>query len=164
VVGEWAVAERMAVARGMYLGKEEYVKLPVWRPQQQSYVLPDLARGKKGERVMKVPFEYDEKKVTRKALAPQAILVDFEQRGQRGYERIVKEGAEGAPDERRLITDNAAAQALIMDPNGKLLLREAALDLHDQERSQRLEDFRKRIKEVENKNKPDAFGGTGKGS
>jgi len=164
VVGEWAVAERTLVARGMYLGKSEDVKLPVWRPQQQSYVLPDLVKGKKNARVMKVPFEYDES-ITRRAVAPQAVLVDFEQRGERRYDRIRKEGEDGAPPERTTVVDEAAATALIMSPNGKLLLREGALDLPDEERKARLKDFRERIKAVEEKGKDDPFGmRTGKGT
>lgn len=160
VVGEWAVAERFPVGRGMYLGRRVPVKLPVWRPQQQSYVLPDLTQGRrKDERVIQVPFEYDEAQ-TRRATAPQAILVDFEQRGERSYDRIVREADDDGPERRQVVSDSTAGHALIMNPDGRLILREAALDLADPERSQRLADFRKRIKEVEKKGKAndDPFG------
>ena len=39
-VGDWAVADRIFVARGEYVGQTVKVDLPVWKYTQDSYVLP----------------------------------------------------------------------------------------------------------------------------
>ncbi len=147
IIGDWAVAERLPVYRGEYIGRRIRVEMPVWRYQRETYVMTTDDNIKKGNKGLPIPFGFEEKK----AAAPEAILVDFEPAGGRGH------------SDARKVADTAAAQALILSPDGKLLLREGALDTFDQERVNRLEDFRKRIKEVKKKSEKggSALGGMG---
>jgi hypothetical protein len=147
IVGDWAIAERIAVQRGEYIGRPVRVTMPVWRYQRQSYVLTTddtVRKMKKGQPGLQVPFGYGAD--TRKAPAPEAILVDFEQSGERSYTRDGRNGDEKS--EPRRVTDSAASQALILTPDGRLLLREGALDTFDEGRIARLHDFRSRVEEV----------------
>ena len=74
-VGDWAVADRVFVVRGEYVGQKVWVDLPVWKYTQDSFVLPakdqrKRVRGKLPTGVL-VNFKPDDPD-------RDMILVDFE--------------------------------------------------------------------------------------
>ncbi|MBY0231242.1 MAG: hypothetical protein K2W96_18325 [Gemmataceae bacterium] len=143
IIGDWAVAERILVPRGEYVGKNERIEMPAWRYALEEFVLADEGSRKK---TIPVPFGFADAKG--RLLPTQAILVDFE-RDKRGYRRA----------EAKDVPDSAAPVALLLNPDGKLVLREGAYDLDDKERAQRVADFRKRVSEVKKKGGKPGKGG-----
>lgn len=152
IIGEWAVAERMPVYRGEYVGRDERIEMPVWRHTREAYVMADDGGSRRGPKTLRVPFRFEAK-----GGMPDAMVVDFHQ-GRRGYERVTARAEEKV--ETKKVEDSAATQVLLMNPDGKLVLREAAFDTSDKERAARLKDFRKRIEDVK---KGSEKAGTGSG-
>ena len=68
-VGAWVVAE-MPVGRGEYVGRKQYVKLPLWSSETQQYLLREMAdkvvKGKYQPKGWLVDF------------STKSVLVDFE--------------------------------------------------------------------------------------
>jgi hypothetical protein len=140
-VGEWVVAERLPVYRGEYAGQRERVEVPYWRTTRAAWMIADDGTNKKGPGVQ-VPFGHEGSDPSQ----PEAILVDFRS-GNAGYDRKV--GRVGT----RPVRDTSAGEVLILEPNGKLILREGARDTLDRERQARLEMVRKRIDEIRKKDR-----------
>jgi hypothetical protein len=78
---------------------------------------------------------------------PQSILVDFHN-GRAGHDPVASRGGKFKS---RRIWDDSAGEVLIMNPDGKLILREAARDATDPERLARLARVRQRAASVKNK-------------
>ncbi|MFQ3592722.1 MAG: hypothetical protein SNJ82_05955 [Gemmataceae bacterium] len=138
IVGEWTMAERFPVFRGEYVGRTERVKVPVWSYTRESFQFPKDHKKLDG---IEVHFGY-------KAPGPQPepILVDF-QRGNTTYDYITNRSEEKI--ESAKVSDNSNANALILNPDGRLVLLEGGNDLEDKERTERVNAIRARIKEVE---------------
>ena len=127
-IGDWAVADRVLVSRGEYVGREEKVDLPVWKYTQDSYVLPaeDQKKKVRGRTGVKVNFAHENPD------GSETILVDFEG----GTQYVGK------------LPDNSAMEVLLLSPEGKLLARNSADDSNDKKRQDRREEYVKRIDEV----------------
>lgn len=150
-VGAWTVAERIPVSRGEYVGRSERVELPVWRFTREEYVIASDATTGKFRPGIEVNFGF-------KAPGPQPepILVDFEQGGI-VYDRVLRRTEDNV--EMKKVNDEAGATALVLNPDGRLLLLEGGLDVTDKDREETLRKVRKRIRDVKNNPK----GGTGSG-
>src|SRR5262249_10096719 len=46
MIGEWAVADRVAVFRGEYVDRKVRLELPIWSPQHNAFLLPTDNEGK----------------------------------------------------------------------------------------------------------------------
>jgi hypothetical protein len=143
IVGEWSVAERFPVFRGEYVGRTERVKVPVWSYIRESFTFPKDHKKLDG---MEVHFGY-------KALGtqPEPILVDFH-RGRTTYDYIT--GRTDDKIESAKVSDEANANALILSPNGRLVLVDGVDDVEDKDRVERLNAVRTRLKEVDKGTKP----------
>lgn len=142
-VGEWTVAERFPVYRGEYIGRSERVKLPVWRFDLEDFVIAVDATTAKNNPGIAVHFGYK-----RGGEQPEAILVDFEN-GSVGYNKPPT----GEKAKSVTIRDNTAGEALLLTPDGKLLLRETARDAADKKRQDLLDKIKSRVKDVESRGK-----------
>ncbi len=145
-IGEWVVAERVPVFRGEYLGRNQRVQVPAWKSSQESFVLMTDPKNT-NPRLTGVPVNFSQLE------GSDLILVDFDG-GEVKYDRAGK----------TVVTDKAAAEAVLLSPEGKLLVRDSVADAKDAERVKRLEEYRKRIKDVKagGKDKPgdtNPFGG-----
>lgn len=130
-VGDWSIMERTLVQRGEFLGREDKVEIPIWKPAEEAFVIDPI--DEKNPRVkpgIKVDF------------TTEALLVDFEGGSKRPY-------TVGA----KTITDEAPAELLIMTPEGKLLVRSAKADLEEKVRKDRYTTWKRWIEKV--KEKPD---------
>src|SRR5262249_14891477 len=122
-IGEWAIAERILVRKGDYIGRKSvYVQVPVWNEARDRFELHNSPRGKKGPQFLGVPVDFQ----------GQWLLVDF---------------ANGHREK-----EEAAAEALVLSPEGKLIVRSARIDADKtepigKERQERYELWRKHGRE-----------------
>jgi hypothetical protein len=123
IVGEWGAAERFPVRRGDYVGHSEKIEVPYWKYSREAYTLA----------AVDVDFSYHAPSSSQ----PEAILVDFDA-GRHGYAR----------DAGRPVTDVQAVEALLLNPDGKLILLEGINDAVDALREKHLRDVRTRINDV----------------
>ncbi len=143
-VGEWVVAERFPVYRGEYIGRSERLEVPIWRPARENWVIANdgLVRNK---RSTVVSFGYQEE-----GDQPEALLVDFHTLGT-VYDRVVSRTEEKV--DTRKVSDTSAGEVLILNPNGKLILRDVAADVADKGRRDRVEKVHKRVESVKHPGK-----------
>jgi hypothetical protein len=146
IFGEWSVAERIPVFKGEYIGRSERTKVPVWRYTRETFVIPSITTARKPETKptgLDVDFGYG----ARGGNQPEAILLDFV-RGRQTVERVVRRIDEERVETRK-VSDEVGVQALVMNPDGRIVLLEGAVDSQDEERSTRVEKVRRRIADVE---------------
>jgi hypothetical protein len=129
-IGDWAVADRVVVARGEYVGQSVKVDLPVWKYTQDSFVLPaeDQRRRIRG----KVPTGVNVSFTHNNPDGSETILVDFE-----GGQQYLGKTA-----------DASAVEVLLLSPEGKLVTRNSGVDSKDEKRTDHREEYVKRIDEV----------------
>ncbi len=153
-LGEWSVAERFPVYRGEYVGRKVKVELPAWRYTREEFVLTvEAASGKKGKQQpgIGVDFGYGRLGTSQ----PEAILVDFDPG--KGHAHV-----RGTDKKAPTVADHAAPEALLLSPDGELLLLEGARDAKDAKRVERVEKVRDRISEVKDGDKKGGPGKKGK--
>ncbi|HEY7326103.1 MAG TPA: hypothetical protein VH592_00580 [Gemmataceae bacterium] len=136
-VGEWAVAERVFVARGEYVGRKVNVDLPIWQYVQNKFILPaenwrPSRRTGKVNTGIEVDFGQD-------PLENNTILVDFEG----GHV-----SASSPLGDNKTVFDDCAIEVLMLSGDGKLLARTSAKDTDDTDRIERRAEVLKRIQQV----------------
>jgi hypothetical protein len=132
-IGDWAIADRVFVARGEFVGRTVKVDLPVWKFAQDSYVLPAEDQSQKGRRKGRVRSGV-EVNFGQGNAESETILLDFE-------------GGNVSIREPRL-SDTSAIEVLMLSPDGKLLARNSDKDAKDKERKDRRAKAQKRIQEI----------------
>jgi hypothetical protein len=132
-VGEWAVADRVFVSRGEYIGRKVIVDLPIWKYTQNTFILPA-----------------ESTKINRKAGKPNTgIDVDFGQDPAENNMILVDfEGGRGVSVPGTKISDDCATEVLMLTPDGKLQARNSVKDTGDTKRTERREAVLKRIQDV----------------
>jgi hypothetical protein len=141
LIGEWAVADRVAVFRGEYTVADKGVRLvlPVWSPTHNDFVLPVDPDGRKNRTPgFYVDFSHEGEQ--------QTILVDFEG-GHQSHEPPVPAN-EDETKKPTAISDDAATEVLLMDPSGKLLGHSTAIDSQDPQRIRQREFVGQRVLKV----------------
>lgn len=132
-VGEWAVADRVFVARGEYIGRKVRIDIPIWKYTQNMFILPaeeqKPTRGSRGRIPTGIDVDFSQE-------PPESnlILVDFE--GGRVSSQTPK------------VDDTCALEVLMLSPDGKLLARNSVKDTNDDERKDRRDKVLKRIQDV----------------
>jgi hypothetical protein len=139
-IGEWAVADRVLVPRGEYVGQSVKVDLPVWKYTQDSYVLP----------------AEDQKRRMRKP--PTGVHVNFTHENPDGSETILVD-FEGGVQTLGKLADTSAVEVLLLAPDGKLLAHNSAVDSNNEKRKDRRDEYVKRIDEVREGKKSGSSGG-----
>jgi hypothetical protein len=149
LVADWAIAERLLIHRGEALGRARVeVELPVWDafiPPHGQFTLAVTGGNSKGKlgRGLKQAAPVDFLPRDR----PPGILVDFEG-GKRAY-------ATGTGN----VYDDGATELLVLDPDGKLVVRTSRDDADPDseagaERIRRYEAWRTRISDLRQTNNP----------
>lgn len=140
-IGDWAIAERIYTRRGEPIGKPDImVEVPLWNTNQQTFLIGDVAQAL-GKTKAKKPAPKATKELITSGVqidlttAPPSLLIDFE----------------GG----RKTNDAAAAEVLVLTPEGKLVLRNSRNDADLEsapgaERRDRFEQWRDRNKEIRN--------------
>lgn len=142
-VGAWVVAD-IPVGRGQYIGRKQYVKLPLWSSENKQYVLREVP-----DKV--IPPRPNQKNPPQPRgwlvdFTTTSILVDFEG----GKVKTVVNGKE--------IPEDVASELLIVRPDGKLVVKNSLIDEADENRKQIVSTWEKWVAEVE-KRKVDSAGG-----
>ncbi len=117
-VGAWVAAE-MPVARGGYVGRKTYVKLPLWSSEENRYVLREL----QSEKVGKGKDAVTPKGWLVEEFVGRDVLVDFD-----GGKVTTKVGNKSP------IIEDVATEMLIVRPDGRLIVRSSAADMANPER------------------------------
>lgn len=142
-VGAWVVAE-MPVGRGEYVGKRQYVKLPLWSSESKQYVLRELTdklgKGKYQPKGWIIDF------------TSRAVLVDFEggkvkTRSSFGFDP--KTGA--LVQETRTFDEDVASELLIVQPDGSLNVLSSLKADRDPDRKLIVDQWNRWVKDVENR-------------
>jgi hypothetical protein len=141
-VGAWVVAD-MPVGRGEFIGRKQFIKLPLWSAETQQYLLREVSdavgkgKGKYKPRGWMVDF------------STQSVLVDFE--GGRVKTRTnVRFDAQGnVVNGIRNLDEDVGTELLIVRPDGKLVVRNSLVDDADPNRKAITAEWARWVKEVE---------------
>jgi len=130
-VADWIVAD-VIVKIGTYVSGSQFVGLPLYSPESNRYVMPELppekgARSKEPRRGVLMDLNHSR---------PYYMVVD------------VQGGVVDSRPGTRRITETVANEVLLMDESGKLQVRSSAVDRADRERLSRQEQWRKWIESV----------------
>lgn len=135
-IGEWAVADRVPVTRGEYIGRYLKVQLPIWRYTKDAFVLASPSTSKRSAASTGVEVYFGNENSD-----ADTILVDFEG----GKKWLPLPPAGGKPVN---LEDTSAQEVLMLSPEGKLLARNSAADTDDEVRINRRKDYYVRIANV----------------
>jgi hypothetical protein len=137
-VGDWAIADQSAAVRGEYLGRWEEVEVAVWNPRTEEFLLaqhPDSYK-RAGKRLT-----YVQHKGVAVDFNTGALLVDFDG----GKADIFFRDK----DRREVkVRDESFIEALVMTPEGKLMVRDARADFASKERIDLVKEVADRIRSV----------------
>lgn len=133
-VGAWVLAD-LPVGRGEFIGRKQYVKLPLWSSEIRQYVLrevQDLVTGKTGggkEQAKPRGWLVD--------FSTKSVLVDFEG------------GKVRTKTPTREVLEDAATEMLVVRPDGKLVVMKSADDERNADRKKFADEWDSWIKTVE---------------
>lgn len=145
-VADWAIAERVLVSRGEYIGRPTsapvplVVELPVWEAKRNGFVVANVSLDKKkGAKFTGpgVPIDFQ--------LTAPPMLIDFDG----GKQKRKVDGASS------IISDDSAIEILVLGADGKLIVRNSRADSdlenpEGRERIHRVSSYRDRLHQVHN--------------
>jgi hypothetical protein len=146
-IGDWAIADRVIVARGEQIGRRVKVELPVWKYDYKDYTIAADPHDRSRKPGIEVNFGYE------RPDGAEALLVDFEGgKGQRYSPTPAAKTEDGAaPPPSRGVSDDSGIEVLILTPEGKLIARNGANDREEDKRKERRDELHKRIDDVKKK-------------
>lgn len=146
-VGGWVVAE-MPVGRGEYVGRKQFVKLPLWSSELQQYVLREV-----GEKVTFNAFGRPtavQPKGWLVDFSTKSVLVDFEGGRVKTKPRVAFDSkGQVVNSDRPVLDEDAATEVLIVRADGKLVVRSSQRDDDDPNRAGIVKGWAEWLKEVE---------------
>lgn len=132
-VGAWVVAD-YAVGRGEYIGRKQYVKLPLWSSENMSYVLREL------------PDKIVTRTGTKETSQPKGWLMDFTNN------KSILVDFEGGKTRTRVgtkeVTDEIATEMLVLRGDGKLVIKRSTDAQTDSDRKEIVSKWENWLKEV----------------
>jgi hypothetical protein len=151
-VGDWVIGERLFVFRGESLSQRAPMHVPIWAPEQSSFILAGQAgRGRDRKPISQVHL-------MDAAKAP--MLVDFEGGNLSYHHRAapLPKTEDGTPQEGAKATSAgdarsaaSAMELLFLTPDGRLEARNSGRDEDDAERKDREKQYTERIEEASGK-------------
>jgi len=158
-VGDWAVAERVSVFRGEFVGRQVIAKIPLWIYFFEGFGLlpPKIVKGgspatKTGDGIL-VDFSPDRKD------RPDFLLVDFEG-PEYTHDRVKSAGPDSKPVVSKVEDANRMIEAYIINPLGQLEVHNIVSDRENAYRKSMLEAYRIRVKKAEDFMRGGGAGGT----
>lgn len=158
-VGDWAVAERVSVFRGEFVGRQLIAKIPLWIYFFEGFGLlpPKIVKGgspatKTGDGIL-VDFSPDRKD------RPDFLLVDFEG-PEYTHDRVKSAGPDAKPVVSKVEDTNRMIEAYIINPLGQLEVHNIVSDRENAYRKSMLDAYRIRVKKAEDFMRGGGAGGT----
>jgi hypothetical protein len=140
-VGAWVVAD-MPVARGEYIGRRQYVKLPLWSSESQQYTLREIndkaLKGRYHPKGWLVDFTTD------------SILVDYEGGKVKTRSNVRFDAQGNLASQVKTLEEEVGTELLIYRADGKLVVRSSIVDDADLNRKSITSEWSKWVKQVEN--------------
>jgi hypothetical protein len=130
-VGDWAIAERVFVARGEFVGRKVKVDIPIWKSSQNAFVLPTAEENYKKKNRGTVPTGIDVN-FGQDNSENETILIDFE----------------GGRTSHGKTTDDSRIEVLMLSPEGKLQVRTSVEDAENKVRKETRDAVIKRIEDI----------------
>jgi hypothetical protein len=132
LIADWVIAERLLVRRGDYIGRRDVVvQVPTWSKLRNNFeILNNVPPSKPGVFVKVKPASGISLDFS--LGNPPPLLVDFEGGPKNLQGRIT-------------VKDESAMELLILNPDGKLEMRQALQDAEDPQRIERYETYRHRL-------------------
>ncbi|MBY0458077.1 MAG: hypothetical protein K2V38_12115, partial [Gemmataceae bacterium] len=155
-VGAWVVAE-MPVNRGGFIGRKQYIKLPLWSSEAREYLLREVA-----EPIVTAPKdkkEHPQPKGWLVDFSSDAVLVDFEGGRSRFKAKVGFDEKGNLVSRERDIVEDSATEMLVLQ-DGKLTVRSSRVDEADELRQDIAKKWAKWLEDVE-KRKSAPTGGMG---
>jgi hypothetical protein len=122
-VGEWAVADRVLIHAGEYIGGNHEVELPVWHWLEERFVLASSPADRQKKRIV-IPFTEDHE------TAP--VLVSFN----------------GGEIRFNGIQEQVPREVLVLMPNGRLAMRNSVVDEQDPDRREHYQHWRGQVDQI----------------
>jgi hypothetical protein len=141
-VGAWVVAE-IPVGRGEFIGRRQYVKLPLWSSETQQYTLrevPETAAVKR--KFLPKGWLVD--------FSTTSVLVDFDGGKVKTKSSYRFDDKGNLVAGTRNIEEDVGTELLIVRPDGKLVVRNSLVDDADPDRKAISTEWARWLKEVEN--------------
>jgi hypothetical protein len=134
IVGDWIIAERLLIRRGEPVGRKDVVcPIPEWNHFKGKLTLAASSKQKRGTvNGIPVNFLVDD---------PPPLMVDFRGGKHRYYNTHTTANRVQVPDE-------AAVEALVLAPDGKLILRNSRVDETDRQRARHYDHWVKQLAEL----------------
>ncbi len=132
-VGAWVVAD-FPVARGEYIGRKSYVKLPLWSSENRTYVLREI------------PDKVNPPKNGKESPQPRGWLIDFS-----GNKAILVDFEGGKVQTKvsgKSVTEETATEMLVLRGDDRLVVKSSAMDESDPDRKDHISKWEKWVKEV----------------
>ncbi len=149
-VGAWVVSE-MPVGRGEFVGRKQFIKLPLWSAETQQYLLREV-----GDKVVKGKVQQPRGWLV--DFSTKSVLVDFEGGRVKTKTNVKFDDKGNVIPGGRVIEEDAATEVLIVRPDGKLVVRSSHGDDADPSRKAITTEWARWVKEVEGRK---SAGGTG---
>ena len=145
-VADWSILEREQTYRGDYIGRMASVELPIWSIENETYEMYHV----KG-RPSRIPVDFAVKEAGAKS---PAVLVDFN--GGKGS--TVKAWG-------KTLKEDVPLELLVLNPDGRLIVRNSVDDEENTERSTRESDWKEWVTKVKmgQSNRPRGAGGAAGG-
>jgi|GEM_PF-279169 len=146
-VGDWAVADRVSVFRGEFVGRSVIAKVPLWIYFFEGFGLlpPKVVKSgsavKTGDGIL-IDFAPDRKD------RPDFMLVDFEG-PEFTHDRIKTSAADGKITVSKVEDRDRLIEAYIISPTGQLEVHNILTDRDNIERKEKLNAYRERVKNAE---------------
>jgi hypothetical protein len=126
--GYWVVSE-VPVSRGEYVGRRQIVPLPMWSSEKANFILQELPKysvwqAREKPRGLMVDF------------TSKTMLVDYE--GGRVRQRFGE----------RSVEDDADTEIMLLEPNGRVVVRNSGVDRDNADRQRREAQWRKWLEEI----------------
>jgi hypothetical protein len=131
-VGDWSIDPKAAAYRGEYLGRPVLTKVPTWDKVAEMY---EIARDPKTKQKARLPVDFSVREPGKQF---PALLIDFQ--GGKGIQARIPN---------RVVSEDTPVQMLVVEPDGRLVLRSSLDDVTNSDRVGRVEAWKKRLEDIE---------------
>jgi hypothetical protein len=131
-MGDWSILEKTPAYRGEYLGRPTLTKVPQWDKKAEMY---EIAKDPRTKQKARLPVDFSVREPGKQF---PALLIDFQ--GGKGIQARIPN---------RVVSEDTPVQMLVLEPDGRLVLRSSLDDVTNGDRVGRVEAWKKRLEDIE---------------